>query len=75
MSYVELLHPWCIVRSLPNARYSIVARFRRRNDAAAHRQALERLLPNLTYQIVYDPCGLPSSTNGSPKPVGRGTAR
>lgn len=41
MNYIEKLHPWCIVRHFPNMQNSVVARFRRRNDAEAHLQALD----------------------------------
>lgn len=55
MSYFEQLHPWCIVRTFPNLKYLIVARFRRRNDAIAHSEALRRLVPNATFTIVFEP--------------------
>lgn len=54
MSYFEQLYPWCIVRSLPNLRQLIVARFRRRSDAEAHLRVIRRLIPHVTYQIVFD---------------------
>ncbi|MBD2580128.1 hypothetical protein [Oscillatoria sp. FACHB-1406] len=55
MSYIERLHPWCIVRFLPNLRHIIVARFRRRNDAIAHLDVLQRLIPNATLTVVFEP--------------------
>jgi hypothetical protein len=33
----------------------VVARFRRRSDAEAHLQVLKRLIPNVTYTIIFDP--------------------
>ena len=54
MSYLDKLHPWCIVRHLPNLQNPIVARFRRRNDAEAHLQILQRLMPNAEFSIVFD---------------------
>jgi hypothetical protein len=54
MSYFDSLHRWCIIRPLPNLRCPIVARFRRRSDAEAHLQVLRRLIPNVTYQIIFD---------------------
>ncbi|HAZ48760.1 MAG TPA: hypothetical protein DDW76_09565 [Cyanobacteria bacterium UBA11369] len=54
MTYFEKLHPWCLIRPLPNLQRIIVARFRRRNDAIAHMQVLSRLIPNVTYTIVFD---------------------
>jgi hypothetical protein len=54
MSYLDKLHPWCIVRHLPNLQNPIVARFRRRNDAEAHLQILQRLMPNAEFSIIFD---------------------
>jgi hypothetical protein len=54
MSYFDKLHPWCIVRHLPNLQNPIVARFRRRNDAEAHLQILQRLMPDAQFSIVFD---------------------
>jgi hypothetical protein len=31
MTYFEKLHPWCIIRPLPNLQRRIIARCRRRN--------------------------------------------
>lgn len=55
MTYIEQLHPWCIVRSLPNLQHLIVARFRRRNDAVSHLQVLKQLIPDATFAIVFEP--------------------
>jgi hypothetical protein len=54
MSYFNRLSPWCIIRSLPNLQSTIVARFRRRNDAGTHLKILQRLIPNATFAIIYD---------------------
>lgn len=54
MTYFERLHPWCIIRPLPNLQRYIVARCRRRNDAESHLQLLRRLMPNIRYEIVFD---------------------
>jgi hypothetical protein len=53
-SYRDSLHPWCIVRSFPNAHPLIVARFRRRSDAEAQLRALQRLMPTISFCIVFD---------------------
>jgi hypothetical protein len=53
-SYRDSLHPWCIVRSFPNAHTLIVARFRRRSDAEAQLRALQRLIPAASFCIVFD---------------------
>lgn len=63
MSYRDQLSPWCIIQLLPQmqrfskgeATPTVVARFRKRNDAEAHLQALRRLNPALQYEIVFDP--------------------
>jgi hypothetical protein len=54
MSYLTRLSLWCIVRQLPNLKSPIVARFRRRNDAEAHLQILQRLMPHASFLIVFD---------------------
>lgn len=57
MSYYDQLHPWCIVRLLPNLRRVVVARFRRRNDAEEHLKLLRQMTPTVVYAIVFDvPC-------------------
>jgi hypothetical protein len=55
MSYRDRLSPWCIIQLLPKMQRSVVARFRKRNDAEAHLRALRRLNPTLHYEIVFDP--------------------
>ncbi len=55
MTYFNLLHPWCIIRQLPNLQRLVVARFRRRIDAESHLQIISRLIPNVTYEIIFDP--------------------
>lgn len=54
MTYLEQLHPWCIIRLLPNMQRLIVGRFRRRHDATEHMQVLQRLVPEATYTIIFD---------------------
>lgn len=54
MTYFDKLHPWQIIRLLPNMQRLVVARFRRRNDAIAHLQVLSRLTPSRKYTIVFD---------------------
>ncbi|MEJ6479952.1 hypothetical protein N0Y54_00930 [Nostoc punctiforme UO1] len=54
MSYIDKLHPWCIIRHFPSMQHQIVARFRRRSDAEAHSQALRRLIPNATFTIIFN---------------------
>jgi len=54
MTYFEKLHPWCIIRPLPNLQRCVIARCRRRNDAEAHLQVLRRLMPTIPFEIVFD---------------------
>ncbi|BAZ00158.1 hypothetical protein NIES37_41420 [Tolypothrix tenuis PCC 7101] len=54
MTYLEKLNPWCIVRLLPNMQNQIVARFRRRSDAEAHLQVLRRLIPGVSFTIIFN---------------------
>lgn len=63
MMYYQQLHPWCIMRLLPKMQRQVVARFRRRNDAEAHLQALRRLQPAANYEIVFDPALQPAEVN------------
>ena len=39
---------------MPNLQRIVVARFRRRNDAEAHLKILHRMIPNVTYIIIFD---------------------
>lgn len=55
MTYLERLSPWCIVKLLPNMQRATVGRFRRRNDAQDHMQLLSRLIPGVTFTIIFDP--------------------
>jgi len=55
MSYYERLHPWCILRFLPNMKWLVLARFRRRNDAEAHLRTLCYLDATIEYEIAFDP--------------------
>ncbi|MBD2070297.1 hypothetical protein H6F93_22755 [Leptolyngbya sp. FACHB-671] len=61
MTYLDQLHPWCIICLLPNMQHRVVARFRRRNDAEAHLRILRQNAPTLDYTIVFDPAVAPAS--------------
>ena len=63
MTYYQQLHPWCIIHLLPKMQRQVVARFRRRNDAEAHLQALHRLEPTANYEIVFDPALEPAEAS------------
>lgn len=54
MTYKDQLSPWCLIRPMPNLQRIVVARFRRRNDAEAHLKILHRMIPNVTYIIIFD---------------------
>ncbi len=54
MTYKEQLYPWCIIRPLPNMRSPIVGRFRRRGDAEGHLRVLKQMIPDVTYEIMFD---------------------
>jgi hypothetical protein len=55
MTYRDHLHPWCIVRLLPEARSTVVARFRDRTDAETHLKLLNQLTPSATYRVLFEP--------------------
>ncbi|AFY99367.1 hypothetical protein [Calothrix sp. PCC 6303] len=55
MSYFEQLHPWCIIRTLPSKECILVARFRRRNDAFAYQQVLQRNVNNICFVVKFNP--------------------
>jgi uncharacterized protein with von Willebrand factor type A (vWA) domain len=54
MTYREQLHPWCVVRCLPNLQSIVIGRFRRRSEAEAHLQLLHRMIPTVTCVIIFD---------------------
>jgi hypothetical protein len=54
MNYFDQLHPWCLMRLLPNLQNRVIARFRRRNDAEAHMRVLRQQVPTSRYEIVFD---------------------
>ncbi|NEN95463.1 MAG: hypothetical protein F6K50_07965 [Moorea sp. SIO3I7] len=54
MTYSERLHPWVIIRLLPQMQRVVVARFRNRSDAEGHLWALKRLMPDAEFIIVFD---------------------
>lgn len=54
MTYIEKLNPWCVVRHFHTMQHQIVARFRRRSYAEAHLQALRRLIPSVTFTIIFN---------------------
>ena len=55
MTYFDRLHPWCIIRLLPNMQRMVVARFRSRGQAEDYLRALQRLIPTAHHILVFDP--------------------
>jgi hypothetical protein len=71
VTYLQQLHPWCIIRILSNnqeldntgfskasQQSDIVARFRKRNDAVAYLQVLESSIKNIKFAIIFDVQGV-----------------
>jgi hypothetical protein len=54
MTYKDRLQPWCIVRQEPGMPLEVLHRFRRRNDADHHLQAIKRLSHSGNLAIVFD---------------------
>ncbi|MGH7999921.1 MAG: hypothetical protein ACREPR_10955 [Brasilonema sp.] len=54
MTYLDKLNPWCIIRLQRNMQNQVVARFRRRSDAEAHLQVLRRLIPNVSFTLIFN---------------------
>jgi len=71
MTYFQQLHPWCIIRVLSNKQLldnagflsgvqqsHVIARFRRRDDADAYLQVLQRSIKNINFLIIFDMQGV-----------------
>ena len=55
MTYFDRLHPWCIIRLLPNMQRIVVARFRDRGQAEEYLRVLQRLIPAANHILIFDP--------------------
>lgn len=55
MAYQTQLHPWCIVRQLPEMKQVIVDRFHHYHDADARMQFLRRQSPNTHLSVRFAP--------------------
>jgi hypothetical protein len=53
-SYHDRIQHWMIVRSLPNCKYTVVARFRKRSDAEGHLTFLRQRLAGIEFKIMFD---------------------
>jgi hypothetical protein len=73
MSYLRQLHPWCVIRIsdrqqlddvgvLSNSPQSVVARFRRRDDAVAYLQVLQKSTKNIKFLIAFDTQGVQNTS-------------
>ena len=54
MPYRERLHPWVLVRLLPNMQRLTVGQFRTRSDADGHLQILRRLIPTAKFVVMFN---------------------
>lgn len=67
MTYYKQLHPWCVIRILPNQQQldivevpvvnddcNVVARFRQRDDAEAYIQVLHNSNKDIKFLIIFD---------------------
>ncbi len=53
-AYNNQLHPWSIIRLLPDMQSRVIIRFRRRNDAEAHLKILRANNPAASYELIFD---------------------
>lgn len=50
----DLLHPWLLVRHLPNSQRQVIHRFRTRSEADEYQRVLQRLIPEADLEVVFD---------------------
>jgi hypothetical protein len=50
----DYTRPWAIIRHLPNARRYTVARFFNRQDAEDHQRFLNRFIPTVKFEVLFD---------------------
>ena len=55
--YRARLFPWAVIRLLPNCQRSVLARFRKRNEAEEYVRSLRLVERNWDCEIVFDPIG------------------
>lgn len=65
MTYFQQLHPWCVIRILPDNQHQIILRFRRRDDAVAYLQALRQSAINVAFAIIFDADTVKTSSENS----------
>ena len=55
--YRARLFPWAVIRLLPNCQRSVLARFRKRNEAEEYVRSLRIVKRDWDCEIVFDPIG------------------
>ena len=55
--YRARLFPWSVIRLLPNCQRSVLARFRKRNEAEEYVRSLRIVKRDWDCEIVFDPIG------------------
>jgi hypothetical protein len=56
--YRARLFPWAVMRLLPNCQRSVLARFRKRNEAEEYLRLLRVVEHDWVCEIVFDPIGI-----------------
>lgn len=55
MTYRDRITRWVVVRLLPNMQRVTVARFAKESDADGYAKTLQRLYPDQTLVVMFDP--------------------
>lgn len=55
MHYRERLNTWAVVRLLPKFQRVVILRCRSESDADGYRRVLQRLMPDATFIVVFEP--------------------
>ena len=55
--YRARLFPWSVIRLLPDCQRSVLARFRKRNQAEEYVRSVKRVNSDWDCMIVFDPVG------------------
>ena len=56
--YRARLFPWSVIRLLPDCQQSVLARFRKRNEAEEFLRSVRRVEHSWNCEIVFDPIGV-----------------
>lgn len=49
------LKPWLVVRQLPSLKWRIIACYRSRADAEGHLLLLRQRVPDVHFEVIFDP--------------------